>query len=189
MKRRLPYFAPWMAAFIFCTAPCAHAVDYTRVNPAASQISFTFNQMGSRTYGTFGSFRGTLDFDTDRPAAAHASLSIDMASIDAGSSDADTELQKAAWFDPVTYPVGTFVSTRVQDLGHNSYLFTGNLTLKTITREVQVQVLLKPENGIGVFDGQFVLNRDAFGIGAGEWADTVVSKDINIRFRIVAPEH
>jgi polyisoprenoid-binding protein YceI len=189
MKRRLSYFAPWVAALILGTATGAHAIDYTRVNPTASQISFTFNQMGSRTYGTFGSFRGTLDFDTDKPADAHATLSIDMVSIDAGSSDANTELQKPAWFDTANYPLGTFESTSVQDLGNNRYLFTGNLTLKTITREVQVQVLLKPENGIGVFDGQFVLDRSAFKIGDGEWADTVVSKDINIRFRIVAPEH
>ncbi|MDN3224062.1 YceI family protein [Pseudomonas nunensis] len=167
---------------------CAQAAEYNQVNAAASQISFTYSQFGSRVYGTFGQFEGTLDFDTQKPSAAHAALSIQLASIDAGSSDANTELQKPAWFDTATYPLGVFKSTSVKALGDNRYLFTGDLTLKTITRSVEVQVQLKAESGIGVFVGEFALNRDDFKIGEGEWADGVVSKDINIRFRIVAPE-
>jgi polyisoprenoid-binding protein YceI len=53
---------------------------------------------------------------------------------------------------------------------------------------VQVPVLLKSQKGIGIFDGQLTLKRSDFKIGEGEWADTVVSDDINIRFRMVAPE-
>ncbi|MGF6209200.1 YceI family protein [Pseudomonas frederiksbergensis] len=186
MRFRYLRFAAIAAAMVF--AASAHAVQYHEVNAAASQISFTFSQFGSRVYGTFGKFAGTLDFDTQNPAAAHATLRIELASIDAGSSDANTELQKAPWFDTEHYPVGTFESTSVKALGDNRYLFTGDLTLKALTRKVQVQVELKAESGIGVFVGEFALNRGDFEIGAGEWADGVVSKDINIRFRIVAPE-
>ncbi len=49
---------------------------------------------------------GTLDFDTEHPEAARAKLTIDLDSIDAGSEDANTELQKPAWFDTTAYPVG-----------------------------------------------------------------------------------
>ncbi|RON43697.1 YceI family protein [Pseudomonas frederiksbergensis] len=175
-------------AGVMVFASGVQAVEYHQVNAAASQISFTYSQFGSRVYGTFGQFEGTLDFDTQKPSAAHAALNIQLASIDAGSSDANTELQKPAWFDTEHFPLGIFKSTSVKAFGDNRYLFTGNLTLKTVTHPVQVQVELKPENGIGVFVGEFALNRDDFKIGEGEWADGVVSKDINIRFRIVAPE-
>lgn len=188
MRFRFPQFAALSAVVAVGFSPGAQAVEYSQVNTAASQISFTFDQFGSRVYGTFSQFEGTLDFDTQNPVAAHAALRIELSSIDAGSSDANTELQKPAWFDTSTYPLGTFESTSVKALGDNRYLFAGNLTLKTITRKVQVQVELKPESGIGVFVGEFALNRDDFKIGAGEWADGVVSKDINIRFRMVAPE-
>ncbi|RON50152.1 YceI family protein [Pseudomonas frederiksbergensis] len=186
MRFQFPQFAAIAAALVFAVS--AHAVEYNQVNAAASQISFTFSQFGSRVYGTFSQFEGTLDFDTQNPAAAHAALSIQLASIDAGSSDANTELQKPAWFDTEHYPLGLFKSTSVKALGGDRYLFTGDLTLKTVTHPVQVQVELKAESGIGVFVGEFALNRDDFQIGAGEWADGVVSKDINIRFRMVAPQ-
>lgn len=168
--------------------PVAQAVEYTRVNTTASQISFTYNQMGSRMYGTFGKFDATLDFDTDNLANARTTLHIDLNSIDAGSEDANTELVKPAWFDTGKYPVAVFQSTGFTQVSENRYLIAGQLTVKGVTREVQVPVELKPDNAIGIFDGELVLKRDDFGLGAGEWADTVVSKDIAIKFKVVAPQ-
>ena len=169
--------------------PGADAVEYTHVNPAASTISFTYHQMGSKVYGTFGKFVGTLGFDTEHPEAAQAKLTIYLDSIDAGSEDANTELQKPAWFDTTAYPVATFESTRIKDLGNNRYQIIGNLTLRGLTREVTVSMLLKSERSIGIFDAELVLKRSDFNVGAGEWSDSLVSNDIDIQFRMVAPEH
>ncbi|NUU39198.1 YceI family protein [Pseudomonas sp. C2B4] len=188
MSSRFPRFTAWVAIVAFGVLPGAEAAEYADVNPTASTISFTYNQMGSRVYGTFRKFEGVLDFDTRYPEAAHAKLTIDLDSIDAGSEDANAELQKPAWFDTASYPVATFESTRFKDLGNNRYQITGNLTLRGMTREVAVPVMLKSERAIGIFDGELVLERSDFKIGDGEWADSVVSNEINIRFRVVAPE-
>jgi polyisoprenoid-binding protein YceI len=173
---------------VFGPVPFAEAVEYKEVNAKASTLSFTYEQMGSRTYGTFRKFKAKLDFDTNDPSAAHAALTIYLKSIDAGSSDANAELQKPAWFDTATYPVATFESTSIKALGNNRYSITGKLSLRGLTREVSVPVLLKSESAIGIFEGQLVLKRDDFKIGEGEWADSVVSNEINIRFRMVAPQ-
>lgn len=188
MNPRFPRFTALVAFCVIGVLPGAHAVEYTDVNPTASTISFTYNQMGSRVYGTFGKFEGVLDFDTSHPEAAHAKLTIELDSIDAGSSDANEELQKPAWFNTESYPVATFESTKFKDLGNNRYQITGNLTLRGLTREVAVPVLLKSENAIGIFDGELTLERGDFKIGDGEWANSVVSNQINIRFRMVAPQ-
>lgn len=176
------------AAFCLCAVPIAQAVEYNRVNTTASQISFTYNQMGSRMYGTFGKFEATLSFDSDNIANARTTLHIDLTSIDAGSEDANTELVKPAWFDTEKFPVAVFESSHFTQVAENRYLIAGQLTLKGITRDVQVPVELKPENTIGIFDGELLLKRDEFGLGAGEWADTVVSKDIAIKIKVVAPQ-
>ncbi|BFT64217.1 YceI family protein [Pseudomonas moorei] len=182
---RLTAVAALFAAGIL---PVAQAVEYADVNTTASTISFTYDQMGSSVYGTFSRFQGSLYFDTVRPESAHARLIIELDSIDAGSSDANSELKKTAWFDTAAYPQAIFESTAVKDLGNNRYQITGNLTLRGKTREVVVPVLLKAENAIGIFDGQLTLKRSDFNIGEGEFASGMVSDDINIRFRMVAPQ-
>jgi polyisoprenoid-binding protein YceI len=167
----------------------AHAAEYIDVNRTASQISFTYKQLGQRVYGTFGDFEGTLSFDTQQPEAGHALLKIQLASIDAGSPDANDELQRASWFDTATFPVGVYESTAVTPLGDNRFKISGNLTIKGTTRPVAVDVVLKEQSGIGVFDGEFILKRGDFRIGEGEWAgNSVVSNDINIKFKMVAPQ-
>ncbi|WP_455826716.1 YceI family protein [Pseudomonas graminis] len=176
-------------AILLCIFTSAQATQYTDVNRTASQISFTYKQLGQRVYGTFGDFEGTLSFDTQRPEAGHAVLRIQLASIDAGSPDANDELQRASWFDTATYPVGVYESTGVTPLGENRFKISGNLTIKGITRPVAVDVVLKEQSGIGVFDGEFILKRGDFRIGEGEWAgNSVVSNDINIKFKMVAPQ-
>ncbi|MHC8353688.1 YceI family protein [Pseudomonas sp. LB3P81] len=188
MNPRFSRSIAWGLALTFGALSCADAIEYTQVNATASTLSFTYNQFSSRVYGTFSQFEGTLDFDTTNPSAAHAALTIQLDSIDAGSSDANEELKKPAWFDTANSPVATFESTGVKSLGNNRYSITGKLTLRGITRVVVVPVLLKAENAIGIFDGQLTLKRSDFKVGEGEWADTVVSDDINIRFRMVAPQ-
>ncbi|MGF6094703.1 YceI family protein [Pseudomonas sp. 18175] len=185
-RRTIPVAA---LALIFSYGSFAQAVEYKDVNRAASQISFTYKQLGQRVYGTFSDFEGSLNFDTQRPGAGHALLKIQLASIDAGSPDANDELQRASWFDTATFPVGIYESTSVTALGGNRYKIDGNLTIKGATRPVTVKVLLKEQDGIGVFDGEFILKRSDFKIGEGEWAgNSVVSNDINIKFKMVAPQ-
>ncbi|WP_256586753.1 MULTISPECIES: YceI family protein [Pseudomonas] len=187
MKNRMSLIV--MLALCLGLATPARAAEYTEVNRTASQISFTFQQFGQRVYGTFSEFEGTLAFDTLKPEAAHALLKIQLASINAGSPDANDELQRAAWFDTATYPVGLYQSTGAEALGGDRYKVSGHLTIKGITRPVTVNVLLKAQDGIGVFDGEFILNRSDFRIGEGEWAgNSVVSNDIHIKFKLVAPQ-
>lgn len=189
MKQRFSLSALLAAGLAMGLLANAQAVEYLDVNRTASQISFTYNQLGQRVYGTFGVFEGTLDFDTQRPEAARAVLRIQLASIDAGSAQANDQLQREAWFDTATYPVGVYESTAVTALGDNRFKIRGNLTIKGITHAVDMDVLLKEQGGIGVFDGEFVLNRADFKIGEGEWAgNSVVSDAINIKFKMVAPQ-
>jgi len=187
MKRRMSPVAVLALILAYCSS--AQAVEYRDVNRTASQISFTYEQLGQRVYGTFSEFEGVLTFDTQRPEAGHALLKIQLASIDAGSPDANDELQRASWFDTATYPVGVYESTAVKALGDNRYTISGNLTIKGTTHPVDVDVVLKEQSGIGVFDGEFILKRGDFKIGEGEWAgNSVVSNDINIKFKMVAPQ-
>ncbi|MDB6143090.1 MAG: hypothetical protein JWP80_2134 [Pseudomonas sp.] len=187
MNPRFLYSAALGVALMLGCLSSASAVEYKKVNAAASQIAFTYTQMGQRVYGRFNTFDAKIDFDPSAPAAAHAELTIQLDSIDAGSSDANDELQKPGWFDPTNYPVATFESSSVKALDNNRYEITGTLALKGSTHDVSALMTLKPESSIGVFDGEFILNRSDFKIGEGEWADGMISNDIHIKFRVVAP--
>jgi polyisoprenoid-binding protein YceI len=168
-------------------APAVHAAEYRTVLPKQSSISFEYRQMGVPLKGGFARFATQMVFDPARPEAARAQIEIDLASIDAGSPEADEESAGKLWFNRSVYPKATFVSRQVRALGSNRYEMRGTLTLKGRSREMVVPVTYTPGNNAAVFDGAFVLRRLDFGIGEGMWADVAtVANDVQVRFRIAA---
>jgi polyisoprenoid-binding protein YceI len=168
-------------------APAAHAVEYRTVLPKQSSIHFEFRQMGVPVKGGFKRFTTQMQFDPAKPEAARAQIEIDLASIDAGSSEADDESAGKLWFNRSAYPKATFVSSQVRALDNNRYELRGTLTLKGRSREMVVPVTYMPGKNAATFDGGFVLKRLDFGIGEGLWADVAtVANEVRVTFRIAA---
>jgi polyisoprenoid-binding protein YceI len=168
-------------------APAAHAVEYTTVLPRQSSIGFEFRQMGVPVKGGFKRFVTEMAFDPARPEAARAKIEIDLASIDAGSPEADDESAGKLWFNRSAYPKAVFVSSQVRALGNNRFEMRGTLTLKGKSRDMVIPVTYAPARNAATFDGGFVLKRLDFGIGEGMWADVAtVANEVQVKFRIAA---
>lgn len=167
--------------------PTAHAVEYRTVLPAQSRIGFAFVQMGVSIPGSFKRFAAQMNFDPARPEVARAVLEIDLASIDAGSAEADEESAGKLWFNRAAYPKARFVSSQVRALGKQRFELHGTLTLKGKSRPLVIPVTFTPGKDVATFDGAFVLRRLDFGIGEGMWADLdTVANEIKVTFRIAA---
>lgn len=176
-----------LALFVVLASPTASAVEYRTVLPAQSVIGFEFNQMGVSIKGGFKRFVAQMVFDSAKPEAARAQIDIDLASIDAGSSEADEESAGRLWFNRSTYPRAQFVSSKIRPLGNNRYEMRGTLTLKGRSREMVVPVTFTPGKVGAIFNGSFVLKRLDFGIGEGMWADVdTVANEVEVNFRIAA---
>ena len=176
----------WALLAVLAT-PAAHAVEYRTVLPQQSRIGFEFRQMNVPVKGGFKRFVTQMAFDPAKPEAAQARIEIDLASIDAGSPEADEESAGKLWFNRSAFPKATFVASQVRALGANRYALRGTLTLKGKSREMVVPVSFTPGKGAAQFDGTFVLKRLDFGIGEGMWADVdTVANEIQVTFRIAA---
>jgi polyisoprenoid-binding protein YceI len=176
-----------LALLLALAAPMANAVEYRTVLPKQSTISFEFRQMGVPVAGGFKRFTTQMVFDPAKPEAASARIEIDLASIDAGSPEADDESAGKLWFNRSAYPKAQFVSSQIRALGNNRYEMRGTLTLKGKSRDMVVPVTFSPGKNAATFDGAFILKRLEFGIGEGMWADVAtVANEVQVKFRIAA---
>jgi polyisoprenoid-binding protein YceI len=117
-----------------------------KADPAHSSVGFEVKHMMISTVrGHFGSFDGTLDA-ADEPEQSHAYGWVDVASIDTGSGDRDAHLLSPDFFDAERYPRITFDSTRIQWVEGGTYRVWGDLTIKDVTREVEVEATIQ---GVG----------------------------------------
>lgn len=166
--------------------PAAHAATYA-LQPDKSALTFVYKQMGVPVEGRFKKFSAAIDFDPAKPAAAKATIDVDLASLDTGLAEADEEVAGKNWFDVKNFPHAKFVSTGVKPLGGNRYEASGKMTIRGHTQDVTAPFTFAARGTAATFEGSFVLKRADYGIGQGEWADFgTVANEIQIKFRFPA---
>lgn len=167
--------------------PLAHAAEYKTVALEKSKVTFSYKQMGVTIEGQFKKFSPTLSFDPAKAANAKAAIDIDLASVDAGSAEADDEVVGKSWFNVKSFPKASFVATQVKPAGPNQFDVTGKLTLKGQSRDVAFVLKHTPQGSNGVLSGGFTLKRGDFSIGEGPWAKfDIVANDIQVNFQLTA---
>jgi polyisoprenoid-binding protein YceI len=178
----------WVAAIalLFAAAGAfAQTVDY-----AKSQITFSGKQMGVPTEGRFKKFTVRINFDPKKPEAAKIEADIDLASVDTGASETDTEVKKPAWFNVAAFPTAKFAATSVKQLLPGRFEATGKLSIKGIGQDVRIPFTAQTAGATTTFEGAFTLLRLQFKVGDGVWADTdTVANEVQVRFRLVASGH
>ena len=182
--RHTLYVTGLIAAFASFSA---QATEFTQLQADKSAIFFAYKQMNVPVQGSFKSFKTQLDFDPAKPALAKADISIDLASIDAGSAEANDEVAGKLWFNTRAFPVARFVSSSVKPLGNNRFEVQGKMSIKGKTLDASAPATFHQEGNNGVFEGSFILKRADYGIGEGMWADFgTVANEVQIKFRLVA---
>lgn len=165
----------------------AQAIEYRQIVPEKSTVQFVSKQMNVPVEGRFNRFDAQLRFDPAKVDAAKLSFTVDIASIDAGSKDANAEVVAKPWFNTAAFPQASFVAETFKTAGPNRFDVAGKLTLKGRTLPLTVTVSHRADGALGIFEGSFVLKRTDFGIGEGPWADgSIVATDVQVRIHLTA---
>ena len=175
-----------LPALALLVAGAAQAVEFKQVDAAKSSLAFTSKQMGVPVPGTFKKFATQIAFDPAKPTAASTTLEIDLASIDAGSKDANDEVVGKQWFNIKAFPTASFTSTSVKALGGDRYEAVGRIAIKGKSQDAVLPFTVKQDATGASFDGGFVLKRLDFAIGEGPWSDVgTVANEVQIKFHLV----
>jgi polyisoprenoid-binding protein YceI len=164
----------------------ACGAELSAVQLDKSAIAFVSRQMNVPVEGAFKKFTAQISIDPARPETGSARIEIDLASIDAGSTEANGEVKGKSWFNTPEFPKASFVSNAVKSLGGGRFETVGKMTIKGKTLEARAPFTLKQEKGVLILDGTFPLKRLAYDIGSGVWSDTsVVADEVLVKFHFV----
>jgi polyisoprenoid-binding protein YceI len=109
------------------------------VDPVHSSASFEVKHMMIATVrGQFREFGGRLDAAEDDPANSLVTGWAKVASIDTGNAERDAHLRSPDFFDAERYPEIRFAATRIQHVEGGDYRVIGDLTIKDVTREIEL---------------------------------------------------
>ena len=123
------------------TTPASTSTITWNLDPAHSRAEFKVKHMMiSNVKGSFKGLSGTLVEDPADPTRSRVEASIDISTINTGDDQRDAHLKSADFFHHEQHPTMTFKSTRVEKKGEEEYVVTGDLTMRSVTKEVTFAV-------------------------------------------------
>jgi polyisoprenoid-binding protein YceI len=142
------------------------------IDPKHSTLAFSARHaMVATVRGRFSEFSGSITIDPDDPSKATAEVDIVAASLDSRTPDRDGHLKSPDFLDVERFPKLTFRSSRSAAGDEpGSYKLWGELTIRDITREVELDIEFQ---GVAAdpfgqlragFEGQAVINRKDWGL-------------------------
>jgi|SRR3954452_6824880 len=113
------------------------------VDPTHSSIEFEIKHMKIATVrGRFKEFEGTI-VAAEAINDSYVTGVVKAASIDTNDPTRDDHLRSADFFDTEHYPEIRFASKRVEPLGGSQYRLVGDLTIKDVTREIELDATVE----------------------------------------------
>ncbi len=177
---------PFFLFFLLLAAGIVQAAEFGALQAERSSIAFVSRQMNVPVEGAFRKFTAQIALDPARPEAGRAQIDIDLASIDAGSAEANDEVKGKSWFNVREFPKATFSSASVRALGGGRFETSGRMSIKGKVQEVRAPFTLRQEKDALIVDGSFPLKRLDYGVGSGVWGDTsVVADEVQVKFHFV----
>lgn len=149
--------------------PTTQAATTTRWNIDPSHTSVTFSvrhMMITNVRGEFQKVSGTVVYDPANVEATRIEANLEAASINTRDPQRDTHLKSPDFLDVEKFPTIGFVSKSVKRTGKDQLEVTGDLTIRGVTREVELAV-----------EGPSAPHKDPFGnVRIGATATTKIQR-------------
>src|SRR5580704_17050402 len=160
------------------------------LDPTHSILEFKIRHlMISNVSGAFKNFKAEVKTNESDFSSAHINLTAEMQSVDTNNEQRDAHLRASDFFEVEHFPELKFKSTRIEKLNSDNFALFGDLTLKGITKPVELQVeyngLVKDPWGGERAGFQITgkINRSEWGInfnGVLETGGVVLSDEVKI---------
>lgn len=171
MKKIYPFL-------LFCILFISYS--YAQVKPQTvtkSSVTFHIKNLGITVNGLFAGFKGDIKFDPANLAASTIEASVETNTIDTDNGTRNDHLKSDSYFDVARYPTITMKSTSFKHKIGNSYTGTFNLTIKDITKTVEIPFTYTETGNTASFKGNFQVERSDYGVGG---KSLVMSDDVKV---------
>lgn len=165
-----------------------------KIDPTHSSVSFKIRHLLiSNVNGSFHDFEGSLQRPNEDFTGSDVIFSVHAGSVYTGNEQRDAHLKGPDFFSADEFPLIRFASTHVEKKSVSEYILTGDLTIKEVTKKVDIDLEYngETEDGHGQtkigFDGETKLNRKEFGLNwsmVTETGKVVVGDDVKLQFEM-----
>ena len=167
----------------------AFAAGQWQIDKQHSNFYFDIRHTFATVRGQFGSFSGSVAFDAEAKRVESVEFSVKVASVNTRITKRDNHLRSEDFFDADQYPRMTFKSSNVEHREGDRFVAEGELTIKSVSKEVAIPFTylgmrdnpLQEGQKVAGFEAEFSLDRLEYDVGTGKFAEMgVVEREVNV---------
>lgn len=159
------------------------------IDKTHTSVNFKVNHFFTPVSGSFEDYTVDLKFDPKDLKGSSVDVVIKVKSVNTKNEKRDGHLQSEDFFNAEKFENITFKSTTLEKTGENTFVAKGKLTIKDTTKDFEL-----PFTFLGMADhpwqqgtlvagmsSSFVIKRNDYGVGTGDWVATaVVGDDVSV---------
>ena len=122
-----------------------------------------------------------MEFKNADPTTAEIDVKIDLASVKTDSPKLDEHLKSPDFFDVAKFPEAKFVSSQVAKNADGTYVVSGELTLRGVTKEISIPAKIELADASVSMTAAFEINRKDFQIVYPGMPDNLIKDMVTIK--------
>lgn len=177
-----------LLAAVSLAMTAAPVAEVWHVDASHTEVGFSVKHFFTPVTGKFESFDVDLRYDPEQPEASSVEVVVDVGSVNTNNERRDNHLLSGDFFEAMEHPQMTFRSESIRQTGPNTLVATGPLTIKGVTRTVELpievlgikdipegmQEMLGGATRVASFRATTTVDRGDFGVGVGDWAAALI---------------
>jgi polyisoprenoid-binding protein YceI len=173
------------AAAAATTAPSSTAAIPRWVQAPGSSLTFTFDQAGAASHGSFKQFSTALAYDDKSPASGSLNVKVQIATIDTQDQERNETLVSPDLFDAQKFPTAQYNSSSFSRTAAGGLEAVGKLTLRGVTHDLRLPLkIVSTATGLEL-SGATAIKRLEYGVGQGDWQSTEgVGDEVKIQYKV-----
>lgn len=153
------------------------------VNAKSSTVTFQIRNFGLTVQGSLSGINGKVSLNEKGAVPVSFDLEVPVNSIETGIALRDNHLKKKEYFDASKFPLLKFMSTRVEKKDATHFAVIGMLSVKGVSREIQIPTVMSDSAGNQTFSGSFTIDRLDYQVGGSSLS---LADEVEVTFVIVA---
>lgn len=139
--------------------------DNWTADASKAKITFTVKGPFGTVNGSFTGLKTTIRFDEKDLAGSSITASIDPKTVNSGSGLRNSDLKnKEVWLNTDKFGEISFHSKKIEKTSAG-FKASGDLTLKGVTKPVEIPFTFSSNGNTGLFKGKFTIKREDFHVG------------------------
>lgn len=153
--------------------------------PAGSSLTFTFDQAGAASKGSFKQFATELAYDEKSLAAGSLNVKVQIGTIDTQDQERNEMLVGADLFDAQKFPTAQYAANTLSKNSAGGVDAVGKLTLRGVTRDLRLPLKIERTAAGLTLSGETAIKRLDYGVGQGDWKATDgVGDEVKIQYKV-----